>query len=337
MREGFVKKIIVDLDDTICSTFNRDFENSVPNIRLINKINNFFYQDWEIVILTARGNLSCKDLEEREQKYRKQIEVWLKKNGVKYTRLSFEKELAVHYIDDKSIRPDEFCELEIENLIGWSGATIEKHGEKVLKTHEKIHSEVSWYHLAKNFDFNVPKISSVVGKTLEMEYIHGKTGDVSSKELFEICEKFKLIKHSSPDFETYLEYISKHCTLDVFTEFVEKLKKDSHTFFNSQKSFCHGDLSLENIIKSEINYKLYLIDPIYLPAVYSSWLLDISKSLYSLKFLGQAEKYEELLELSPNKLDVLKLEATHWMRVYKYAPTETKSRILEEFRQCLTK
>ena len=100
--------IVIDLDDTICYTENRDFENSTPNEEVINKINELYNKDWKIIIYTARGGKSCKTLEEKETKYRKLTEEWLKKHNVKYTELLFGKMNADYYVDDKNLSIEDF-------------------------------------------------------------------------------------------------------------------------------------------------------------------------------------------------------------------------------------
>lgn len=99
---------VIDLDDTICFTENRDFENSTPYKEVINKINELYDKGWKIIIATARGAKSCKTLEEREIKYRDITENWLKKNNVKYHELVFGKPNADYYVDDKNLSIEEF-------------------------------------------------------------------------------------------------------------------------------------------------------------------------------------------------------------------------------------
>lgn len=100
--------IVIDLDDTICYTINRDFENSKPNRLVIDKINKLYDEGWEIIIYTARGAKSCKTLADREIKYRVLTEDWLQKNNVKYTQLLFGKMNADYYVDDKNLSIEEF-------------------------------------------------------------------------------------------------------------------------------------------------------------------------------------------------------------------------------------
>ena len=106
-------RVIIDLDDTICFTKNRDFENSKPYTEVINKINELYDKGIEIIIYTARGAKSCNTLEEKEQKYRELTENWLKKNNVKYTELVFGKMNADYYVDDKNISIEEFIKCNI--------------------------------------------------------------------------------------------------------------------------------------------------------------------------------------------------------------------------------
>ena len=100
--------IVIDIDDTICFTENRDFDNSKPIQSVIDKINELYDKGWKIILLTARGAKSCKTLEEKELKYRDITEKWLKKNNVKYHCLMFGKPNADYYVDDKNLSIEEF-------------------------------------------------------------------------------------------------------------------------------------------------------------------------------------------------------------------------------------
>lgn len=102
------KTIVVDIDDTISFTYNRDFDNSVPNQQVIDKINKLYDEGWKIILFTARGGKSCKTLEQKEAKYRELTERWLKRHNVKYNELMFGKPNADYYVDDKNISIDEF-------------------------------------------------------------------------------------------------------------------------------------------------------------------------------------------------------------------------------------
>lgn len=105
--------IVVDIDDTISYTENRDFENSIPYQEVINKINEFYQNGWKIVLFTARGAKSCNTLEERITKYDAITRTWLDKHGVLYDDLVFGKMNADYYVDDKNISIQEFKEMPV--------------------------------------------------------------------------------------------------------------------------------------------------------------------------------------------------------------------------------
>ena len=100
--------IVVDVDDTISFTEDRKFDESKPNIEVINKINELYDKGWNIIIFTARGAKSCKTIQERIDKYDKVTRDWLDKNNVHYTDVVFGKPNADFYVDDKNMSIDDF-------------------------------------------------------------------------------------------------------------------------------------------------------------------------------------------------------------------------------------
>ena len=50
------KNIFVDIDNTICFTKGLDYENSIPNVININKINKYYKEGHIITYWTARGS-----------------------------------------------------------------------------------------------------------------------------------------------------------------------------------------------------------------------------------------------------------------------------------------
>lgn len=103
------RRIVVDIDDTLCTVINRDFINAIPNQEVIDKVNEYYDKGYEIVISTARGQNSCKTAEEMRKKYDKVTREWLNKVGVKYHVLEIGyKQNADLYVDDKAINPDAF-------------------------------------------------------------------------------------------------------------------------------------------------------------------------------------------------------------------------------------
>ena len=89
-----MKKVYFDLDGTLCTQRNGDYENAEP---LPDKIEfcNSLYNDNEITIYTARGTMTGIDWREVTEK---QLEEW----GVKYHTLSVgEKPAWDVYIGDR--------------------------------------------------------------------------------------------------------------------------------------------------------------------------------------------------------------------------------------------
>ena len=104
------KTFVIDLDDTISFTYNRDFKNSEPNQPVIDKINELYDNGWKIIIYTARGAKSCATLLDREIKYRGITEAWLNEHNVKYHELVFGKMNADYYVDDKAMTIEQFID-----------------------------------------------------------------------------------------------------------------------------------------------------------------------------------------------------------------------------------
>lgn len=362
-----MKRIVCDIDDTISVTTSRDWENAAPIQPVIDKINDLFAQGWEVYLVTARGSISCKTREEADKKYRAQIEAWLAKHNVHYTLLSFEKYLAAYYIDDKSITPEEFVKLDIRNLQnGWSGATVELRDGRVYKTADNSIHAAAWYDKAKSF-FEVPRVHSLIGSTICLEYIKSNDKPVKIYEIVSIIDtmmNIPFITTNQNDFRYYERRISDHlrnmgkffakenrksindeALLATFDNIWPKFSKmfgymHNNATFKHVKSFCHGDFSIENIINTDKGP--VLIDPIYEAHkdTWSSWLIDLSKMLHSLRKHGRKEEYHCLLkhyvtryEKTGITQDVLQyLEIMQFIRVFKYAPETVKPSIIYHIR-----
>lgn len=109
--------LVIDIDDTISFTKNRDFVNSIPNKKIIDKINYLKKQGWYIILLTARGAKSCgTDIEKIKAKYFDVTTKWLKNNGVSYDELRFGKPNADWYVDDKNMSIDTFIDYKFPDI-----------------------------------------------------------------------------------------------------------------------------------------------------------------------------------------------------------------------------
>ena len=95
--------IVIDFDGTLALGDTKDISLMVPNLKLVSLINSLYDDGNTIKIVTARGCKSCVTFEERSLKYFDIITNWLSNNNVKYHELSFFKEGADIYIDDRGI------------------------------------------------------------------------------------------------------------------------------------------------------------------------------------------------------------------------------------------
>ncbi len=118
------KKIVIDLDDTICTTLNGDYINSSPKENVINKLCDYKKMGFEIIIHTSRNMRSYKgNIGLINVKTLPIIIDWLEKYKVPYDEIIVGKPwpcFGGFYVDDKAIRPKEFVNLsysEIQNLI----------------------------------------------------------------------------------------------------------------------------------------------------------------------------------------------------------------------------
>lgn len=115
----------MDLDDTICQTENGDYVNSKPVPEVIEKMHEYKRLGFEIAINTSRnmrtyqgntGKITANTLPI--------ILKWLSDHNVPYDEIYVGKPwcgMEGFYVDDRSIRPNEFVNLsydEIKDIMG---------------------------------------------------------------------------------------------------------------------------------------------------------------------------------------------------------------------------
>lgn len=120
-----MKRIIMDLDNTISLNTSGEYASAVPNERVIATMREYHRKGFEIVIFSARnmrtyeGNVGKINLNTVPV-----ILDWLNQHDVPCDELLVGKPWCGHdgfYVDDKAIRPDEFVNLayaEICKLVG---------------------------------------------------------------------------------------------------------------------------------------------------------------------------------------------------------------------------
>ena len=95
---GNLKTYCFDIDGTICTNTNGDYESAEPYYDRIDTINNLFNKGSKIIYFTARGSTTQIDWFEITEK---QLNKW----GCKYNQLLVGKPFADYYIDDKGVDP----------------------------------------------------------------------------------------------------------------------------------------------------------------------------------------------------------------------------------------
>jgi len=130
-----MKKIVMDLDNTICVTKNSDYKNSRPVNKVIDKMIEFKKLGFYIIINTARnmrtfdgniGKINANTLPV--------ILNWLEKHNVPYDEILVAKPWCGFdgfYVDDKAIRPSEFASLSKKKI------------DKILETENKYINKCS--------------------------------------------------------------------------------------------------------------------------------------------------------------------------------------------------
>jgi capsule biosynthesis phosphatase len=105
------KTIVVDVDDTILTTVNRDYDNSQPKVEVIAGLRELKKAGWRIVLHTARGQgRSGGNIESVREDVMREVETFCAKYDVPYDELILGKVWAACYLDDKAMRPDEFAQ-----------------------------------------------------------------------------------------------------------------------------------------------------------------------------------------------------------------------------------
>jgi capsule biosynthesis phosphatase len=104
------KTIVVDVDDTILTTVNRDYANSQPKEEVIVGLRELKKAGWRIVLHTARGQgRSGGNIESVREDVTREVETFCAKYDVPYDELILGKVWAAYYIDDRALRPEEFA------------------------------------------------------------------------------------------------------------------------------------------------------------------------------------------------------------------------------------
>ena len=110
-----MKRLIFDLDDTLCTTQNGDYANAQPITEVIEKLKEYHRQGFTIVINTSRNMRTYQGNIGAIKKNTVPIIIdWLGRHDIPYDELYVGKPwcgFEGFYVDDKAIRPDELVKL----------------------------------------------------------------------------------------------------------------------------------------------------------------------------------------------------------------------------------
>ena len=115
-----MKRLIFDLDDTLCTTQNGDYANAQPIIEVVEKLKEYHRQGFTIVINTSRNMRTYQGNIGAINKNTLPIIIdWLARHDIPYDELYVGKPwcgFEGFYVDDKAIRPDELVKLSYAEI-----------------------------------------------------------------------------------------------------------------------------------------------------------------------------------------------------------------------------
>ncbi len=160
----------------------------------------------------------------------------------------------------------------------------------VVKSGPTVENECKWYRAYRDKN-DIPKVYSADHSGITMEYIPSD-GTFFLDEMLQLIEKYKEYPRlNDQTFYGYRHRIKEHLIENPIYGGAKLLVNLSK--IDLPATFCHGDLSVNNIIANTEGLKL--IDPNY-HINFGSYWLDYAKLAFSLKFYrGDVHLYNEVL------------------------------------------
>jgi capsule biosynthesis phosphatase len=119
--------IVMDIDGTLCpkKRAEESYEDVAPNDEVLAVLRDYRSKGFYIILSTSRNmNTYSGNVGLITANTAKTLMGWLDRNGIPYDELHVGKPWAGHggfYVDDKSIRPDEFLKLSYEEILAIVG------------------------------------------------------------------------------------------------------------------------------------------------------------------------------------------------------------------------
>lgn len=113
---------IVDIDGTLCPIKKKDerYEDLIPYASVVEKLRIYHDNGAKIILFTSRNmNSYCGNLGLINKNTAKVLLEWLDRWDIPYDEILYGKPWPGHkgfYVDDRSIRPDEFLRCNVDEL-----------------------------------------------------------------------------------------------------------------------------------------------------------------------------------------------------------------------------
>lgn len=115
-----MKRLIVDVDDTICVTNNGDYKSAIPIEQVIQQLREYQSRGFQIVLHSSRNMRTYEGNVGKINAHTLPILVeWLIQHNVPYDEIYMGKPWCGRegfYVDDKAIRPKEFANMSYEEI-----------------------------------------------------------------------------------------------------------------------------------------------------------------------------------------------------------------------------
>lgn len=121
IMEKAMKRLVFDLDGTICNAINGDYANAMPISGVIDKIKAYKKLGFEISIYTSRNMKTYNNSIGKISAFTLPIILkWLADHDVPYDEVTIGKPwcgVQGFYIDDRAIRPNEFINYDYTEIL----------------------------------------------------------------------------------------------------------------------------------------------------------------------------------------------------------------------------
>jgi len=173
---------------------------------------------------------------------------------------------------------------------GFTNNLVRKVGYQVIKSGPTVEFECRWYRAYRDKN-DIPKLYSADPDGVTMEYIPSD-GTFSLDEVLALVEKYREFPLMNDlKFYAYRHRIKEHLfenPIHGAGKLIARLGQ-----IDLPATFCHGDLSVNNVISNANGPKL--IDPNYAINFGSYWI-DYAKLAFSAKFYkGDVSLYNEIM------------------------------------------